>query len=111
MGDSIGVDVSKHHLDWVVGGEGDVTRVPNTPIGIRRMVAKFRRLDAAWIVVESTGGYERALIEALSGAGLPVVLVNPWRVRRFGEGLGPSEGRFRVPDIVSWPIAFGGAGS
>jgi transposase len=25
---------------------------------------------------------------ALQGADLPVVLVNPWRVRRFGEGLG-----------------------
>jgi len=31
---------------------------------------------------------ERALTEALSAAGLPIVLVNPWRVRRFGEGLG-----------------------
>jgi transposase len=40
------------------------------------------------IVVEFTGGYERALTEALSEAGMPVVLVNPWRVRRFGKGLG-----------------------
>ena len=47
-----------------------------------------KRCDAALIVVESTGGYERAFVEALSKARLPVVLVNPWRVRRFGEGLG-----------------------
>jgi transposase len=40
------------------------------------------------IVVESTGGYERPLVEALSEASLPVVLVNPWRVRRFSEGMG-----------------------
>jgi transposase len=52
------------------------------------MVAKLQCLEATLIVVESTGGYERALTEALSEAGLPVVLVNPWRVRRFGEGLG-----------------------
>jgi transposase len=45
-------------------------------------------MEVALIVVESTGGYERALTEALSGANLPVALVNPWRVRRFGEGLG-----------------------
>ena len=38
--------------------------------------------------VASTGGYERALVEALAEAGLPVILINPWRVRRFGEGLG-----------------------
>ena len=88
MGDSIGVDVSKHHLDWTLGGDGNVERIPNTPAGVRRVVAKFRSLEAALIVVESTGGYERGLTEALSEAGLPVVLVNPWRVRRFGEGLG-----------------------
>jgi transposase len=52
------------------------------------MVAKLRSLEATLIVVESTGGYERALTEALSEANLPVVLVNPWRVRRFREGLG-----------------------
>jgi transposase len=52
------------------------------------MVAKLQCLEATLIVVESTGGYERALTESLSEAGLPVALVNPWRVRRFGEGLG-----------------------
>jgi len=88
MGSCIGVDVSKHHFDWVAGGFGNVARMPNTPVGVRRLVAKLRSLEATRIVVESTGGYERALTEALSEAGLPVVLVNPWRVRRFGEGLG-----------------------
>jgi transposase len=88
MEDCVGVDVSKHHLDWVLGDEGNVARVPNTPAGVRRLVAKLRGLEVELIVVESTGGYERKLTEALSEANLPVVLVNPWRVRRFGEGLG-----------------------
>lgn len=88
MEDCVGVDVSKHHLDWVLGDEGNVARMPNTPAGVRRLVAKLRGLEVELIVVESTGGYERKLTEALSEANLPVVLVNPWRVRRFGEGLG-----------------------
>ncbi len=88
MENCVGVDVSKHHLDWVLGGEGNVARVLNTPAGVRRIVAKIRSLEVALIVVESTGGYERALTEALSEVDLPVALVNPWRVRRFGEGLG-----------------------
>ena len=88
MGECVGVDVSKHHLDWVSGGEGNVARVPNTPAGVRRLVTTLRRLQVALILVESTGGYERPLTEALSAEDLPVVLVNPWRVRRFGEGLG-----------------------
>jgi transposase len=84
----VGVDVSKQHLDWVLGGDGTTERITNTSAGIRSLVAKLRRRNAALITVESTGGYERALVEALSKAGLPVVLVNPWRVRRFAEGLG-----------------------
>jgi len=88
MGDCIGVDVSKHHLDWAIGGDGPVDRVANTPSGVRRLVGAIRKLDVELIVVESTGGYERSLTVALSEADQPVVLVNPWRVRRFGEGLG-----------------------
>lgn len=88
MGVHVGVDVSKHHLDWVAGPEGDVARVPNSPAGIRRLVSALRKIDLAAIVVESTGGYERELTAALAKADLPIVLVNPWRVRRFGEGLG-----------------------
>jgi len=88
MGDCVGVDVSKHHLDWVLGGNGSVDRLPNTRAGVRRLVSAVRGLNADLVVVESTGGYERGLTEALTAAALPVVLVNPWRVRRFGEGLG-----------------------
>jgi transposase len=88
MSKCVGVDVAKSHLDWVLGVEGNASRVPNTPAGVRRLVARLAKASVDRIVVESTGGYERALTEALSAAGLPIVLVNPWRVRRFGEGLG-----------------------
>jgi len=84
----VGIDVSKHHLDWVLGAEGNASRVPNTAAGVRRLVARLAKASVDRIVVESTGGYERALTEALSAAELPIVRVNPWRVRRFGEGLG-----------------------
>jgi len=84
----IGVDVSKEHLDWVFGAQGGVKRVSNTPAGVRRLVKQLAEIEAATVVVESTGGYERALVDALAAAGMPVALVNPWRVRRFGEGLG-----------------------
>ncbi len=88
MGVFVGIDVSKQHLDWVLGAEGKVERVPNRRAGVRRLLARLRKVELASVIVESTGGYERALTEALSAADLPVVLVNPWRVRRFGEGLG-----------------------
>jgi len=84
----VGIDVSKHHLDWTFGEDGPVEHLPNTPAGIRRLLERARRQEPILIAVESTGGYERQLVVALQEAGLPVVLVNPWRVRRFGEGLG-----------------------
>jgi transposase len=67
MNECVGVDVSKQHLDWVFGGEGKVKRVG--------LVAKLRRCEASLIIVESTGGYERAIGEALAKADLPVVYV------------------------------------
>jgi transposase len=88
MGVFVGVDVSKGQLDWSAGEDGEVDRVPNTTAGVRRMITKLGKLEVELIVVESTGGYERRLTEKLQEVGLPVVLVNPWRVRRFGEGLG-----------------------
>jgi transposase len=88
MSKCVGIDVSKQHLDWVLGVDGKVARVPNSPAGVRRLVARLCKVELESIIVESTGGYERALTEALSAADLPVILVNPWRVRRFGEGLG-----------------------
>jgi len=88
MGVCVGVDVSKSRLDWAVGAEGKSEQVANSPAGVRRLVRRLGHTDAEAIVIESTGGYERALVDALTEAGLPVVLVNPWRVRRFGEGLG-----------------------
>jgi transposase len=89
MGVSVGIDVSKQHLDWARGSEGRSLRVRNTRAGIQTLVAQLaQEKDLDRILVESTGGYERPLTEALSAAGLPVILVNPWRVRRFGEALG-----------------------
>jgi transposase len=90
MGVSVGIDVSKQHLDWAAsGGQANAARAPNTRAGIRRLVARLGgEKDIVRIVVESTGGYERVLVEALAKAELPVVLANPWCVRRFGEGLG-----------------------
>lgn len=83
-----GIDVSKDHLDLAVHEEAKVERFPNSTEGIRRIVKYLRRFSLVRLVLESTGGYERNLLVALQDEEIPVSLVNPWRVRRFGEGLG-----------------------
>ncbi len=88
MRPSIGIDVSKAKLDWAEGSTEEIHEVRNQPRAIRQLADRLERLDPARIVIESTGGYERALVAKLSALGLPVVVVNPRRVRSFGEGMG-----------------------
>jgi len=54
-------------------------------------IALARRLKAdnvKGVIVEATGGLERALVKALDAEGVPASIVNPARVRKFAEGTG-----------------------
>jgi transposase len=85
----VGIDVSKEKLD--LARTDDLERVvsfPNDPAGIARIVELLTALKPGAIVVESTGGLERPLLEALLEANLPASLVHPGRVRYFAIGLG-----------------------
>ena len=84
----VGIDVAKHSLEWSAGSEGEIHHARNEPRPIAQLVRRLVALDPERVVVESTGGYERALVSKLAEAGLPVVVVNPRRVRSFGEGMG-----------------------
>ena len=84
----MGIDVSKHQLEWVANPEARVETVRNEPRAIDKLVRRLVRAHPERIVVESTGGYERRLVLKLAEAGLPVVVVNPRRVRSFAIGMG-----------------------
>jgi transposase len=84
----VGIDVSKHSLEWAAGPDGKIADLHNQPRPIAGLVHHLVSLSPARIVVESTGGYERRLVAQLAEARLPVVVVNPRRVRSFGEGVG-----------------------
>lgn len=88
MTDCVGIDVAKHTLEWSPGTEGKIQHARNEPRSIAQLVRRMVELDPERIVVESTGGYERALVQKLAEAGLPVVVVNPRRVRSFAIGMG-----------------------
>lgn len=81
-----GVDVSKGHLDarW---GEHEL-RVGNDAAGCRELTAKFKASQVDLIVIEASGGYERALVCELQEAGLWVARLNPRRAREFAKSMG-----------------------
>src|SRR5688572_3020289 len=87
-GKYVGIDVSKDRLDVAVLGERQEKQVNNTQKGIAELVQWMLELQPELIVVEATGGYQRAVVEALFWAGLAVAVVNPARVRQFARACG-----------------------
>jgi len=84
----VGIDVSKEFLDIARSDSKSAWRRPNDPAGIQAHLEELRTIAPACIVIESTGGLERPLLEALLEADLPVALVNPGNVRNLAKGLG-----------------------
>src|SRR5512147_1753089 len=84
----VGIDVSKDRLDVAVLGKERVWQVENTQEGIVQLVQQLEELQPELIVVEATGEYQRAVVEALFWAGLAVAVVNPARVRQFARACG-----------------------
>lgn len=84
----VGIDVAKDHLDVAVRPTGQEWRASNTASGIAPLVSRLRDLAPTLIVVEATGGLERAVTWALVGAALPVAICNPRQVHDFAKATG-----------------------
>ncbi len=83
---TVGVDISKAHLDAHELPTGRAERFGNNAAGITKM-ARWISPDVVCVVYESTGAYHRALEEALAGS-LPLTRVNAARARRFAQAIG-----------------------
>ena len=84
----IGIDVSKKLLEVAVHESEHHFRTANEPQAFPELIAELIALQPARIVLEATGGLEIPVLQALHGAGLPVVLINPRQVRDFAKALG-----------------------
>ena len=84
----VGIDVSKAGLDVAVRPEGNREFVANDAAGIEILIERLRELQPALIVLEATGGVERAVTRALASAEFPVVVINPRQVRDFAKATG-----------------------
>src|SRR5919198_522293 len=84
----VGIDVAKAQLDIALRPSGARWSVPNDTSGVTTLVDRLQALQPTLIVLEATGGLERAVTSALATAGLPVVVVNPRQVRDFARATG-----------------------
>jgi transposase len=84
---TIGVDISKSHLDTFRLADGAAQRFENSAAGFRALITWLEKGPVARIVFEPTGPYHKAFEVAL-GEKYPLVKVNPLQARRFAEANG-----------------------
>ena len=110
----IGIDVSKKYLDVFSPGLG-ACRFGNDAHGFAALSDAISPI-AIGAVMEATGGYETALLNALTLRGIRAAIVNPARVRDFAKGSGQlaktdaidarilaSYGAFKMPAATPLP--------
>ena len=88
MNDYVGIDISKARLDVHHGQTEQTGCYANDEDGIRQLLQALASAPPRLIVLEATGGLERALVAALLGASLAVAVVNPRQVRDFAKASG-----------------------
>lgn len=81
----VGIDVAKAELVIAVRPSGERWTMANDGTGIQTLVQRVRGHAPTLIVLEATGGYERATVAALAAAQRPVVVANPRHVRDFAR--------------------------
>jgi transposase len=86
--DTIGVDISKDHLDAHRMSDGASRRFANDEHGHRALLKWLGGKTGTRIVYEPTGAYHRAFERRLAEADLALVKVNPRQARRFAEATG-----------------------
>lgn len=84
---TIGVDISKSHLDVFRLEDGAAQRFENSAAGFRALRKWLGKAPIARIVFEPTGPYHKAF-EAALGQTFPLVKVNPLQARRFAQARG-----------------------
>ena len=84
----VGIDVARAELVVALRPTPDTWTVANDDAGVVELVRRLRPLHPTLVVLEATGGYERAVVAALASAALPLVVANPRQVRDFARATG-----------------------
>ena len=84
---TVGIDISKAHLDAYRLADGESGRFDNDRVGIQALI-DWIGTPVECVAYEATGAYHRDLEQALFRAGLPQAKVNPWQARRYAEATG-----------------------
>ena len=85
---NIGIDVGKSLLDIYIYEKDIHWQIENNAASIRKLATRLSRYKVARIIIEATGGYERNLATTLYERELPVIIVQPMKIRQFANAQG-----------------------
>jgi len=83
-----GVDVSKDWLDIALWPKRLTLQVSYDAMGLRELLAWLRHHNVVRVGLESSGNYERELMDALGEQSIEVIRFNAQRVRMFAKAMG-----------------------
>jgi transposase len=81
------IEVGKHKLEIVLGSAGELWSETNEPRAVKRLAQRLAQAGCMRVLIEG-GSYQNVLVAALRAAQLPVVIINPRRVREFAKSIG-----------------------
>ena len=85
----VGIDIAKDSLVLAIPQKIKTSNWNNSKDAHKLLIQHLKNLEGHFcVVVEATGGYEAALVEALFSAQIPVAIVQPQRVRNFARSQG-----------------------
>ena len=82
----LGIDVSKRKLH-LGSPEKFLGEYDNNLVGHRKLVKRLLALKPIGVVLEASGGYERAAVDAMQDAGLAVTVAQPGCVKHFAKSV------------------------
>jgi transposase len=85
---NVGIDVGKDVLDIAILELDTHWQIANDDTAIQELVKQLSRYKLTRVVVEATGGYERRVAEACAAKELPLLIVQPMKVRQFARAEG-----------------------
>ena len=86
--DFVGVDMAQQAFEWALHGVCGTRSERNDDSGFQALIETLQDRRIGLIVIEATGGLERALAGFLLRHGLPVAVVNPRAAREFARSMG-----------------------
>jgi transposase len=81
------IEVGKQQLVVQLGSQGEQFSEANEPRAIKRIAKRLGQAGCERVLIEG-GSYQSVLIAGLRAAELPVLIVNPRRVREFAKSIG-----------------------